>query len=354
MNIDLKQASKKSDIGFGLNKRGSKYKPATSKKRKKTPSIFNDDDSDSSDSATEDAGGGGGHSNSSDARRKFNKDLAAEQAALRSRAEKAMQKASNTDATYGDYDAQYDSFSSGAAADRAKKLELAERQKPPAERKSRYIQNLLVASKNREHEREIILERKIAREQAAEEMHHEYRDKDQFVTKSYKRKLEERRQWIEEDKMKSAKDEQNDVTKKVAGAAMMGLDWSKMENSSASSSIPEARYVDKESNNKHYQDGIDNCKSSSYRDCNSDNDRKPSAVPYSTDTKTSGTHAQNELDVGEEVEIDKELNEQNIRVQRLKKIFAARDRYLKRRQDVIEEKSKFGGGDQNAAQIHTF
>eukprot|EP01083_Nonionella_stella_P009814 28101_1 len=335
MNIDLKQAASKKNIGFGLNKRGSKSKPATSKKRKKTSSIFNDADSDSSDVTVDDAGGG--NANSSDARRQFNKDLAAEQTALRSRAEKAMKKASNTDATYGDYDAQYDSFSSGAAADRAKQLELAERQKPPAERKSRYIQNLLVASKNRDHEREIILERKIAREQAAEEMHHEYRDKDQFVTKSYKRKLEERQQWIDEDKVKSAKDEHNDVRKKVAGTAMMGLDWSKMENTSASSAIPEAKQIDKGSSNSNDRDRIENDTSSSYREINSDDDRKTSAVPNSRDSRTTRTHVQNEQPVGEEIEIDEELNEQNIRVLRLKNIFAARDRYLIRRQEVIEK-----------------
>ena len=79
MNIDLKQAASKNNIGFGLNNRCSKSKPATSKKRKKTSSIFNDDDSDSSDGAAEDAGGG--NTNSSDARRQFNKDLAAEQTA---------------------------------------------------------------------------------------------------------------------------------------------------------------------------------------------------------------------------------------------------------------------------------
>jgi len=56
---------------------------------------------------------------------------------------------------------------------RAKQLELAERQKTSVERKSRSIQSLqvLVASKIRNHEREIILERtKIVREQAAKEM----------------------------------------------------------------------------------------------------------------------------------------------------------------------------------------
>mmetsp|Transcript_9543 Transcript_9543/g.14302 ORF Transcript_9543/g.14302 Transcript_9543/m.14302 type:complete len:189 (-) Transcript_9543:106-672(-) len=182
-------------------------------------------------------------------------------------------------------------------------------------------------------------------------MHHEYRDKDQFVTKSYKRKLEERQQWIDDDKVKIAKDEHNDVRKKVAGTAMMGLDWSKMENTSVSSSIPEAKHVDKGSSNNNDRDRIENNKSSSFREINSDDDRKQSAVPYSRDSRTTRTHAQNDQPVGEEIEIDEELNEQNIRVQRLKKIFAARDRYLIRRQVVIEKNRNFVGGNQNAAQI---
>eukprot|EP01083_Nonionella_stella_P119272 356438_1 len=130
----------------------------------------------------------------------------------------------------------------------------------------------------------------------------------------------------------------------------MGLDWSKIENTSVSSTIPEAKHVDKGSSNHIDRDRIENNKSSNHREINCDDDRAPSAVPYSRDSRTSRTYLKNKQSVGEEIEIDEELNEQKIRVRRLKKIFAARDRYLIRRQ-VTEKNRNFVGGNQNAAQI---
>ena len=154
--------------------------------------------------------------NKSTSRQNFNKDLLAEQAALRKRAEKAI----DSSGVYN-YDEDYESFSVGHAFDKATQQEPQDTsgEKP----KSRYIENLLQKAKERQYEREIVMERKIAKEQAEEDLNADYRDKEKFVTKSYKRKLEEREAWLKQDAEKQKRDEERDVSKQNAGVAMMGF-----------------------------------------------------------------------------------------------------------------------------------
>lgn len=164
MNINLSAAAsskKKKDgknkLSYGLNK-------------PKKSNVFGDDDSESDEEEAE-----GTNPSTSTARSAVNRDIAAEQEALRKRAQQAMANATN-DSLY-DYDGAYESFKPN------KEEEEKQKEAAPEERKSRYIQDLLKQSKKREIEREAILERKIAREQAEEDAQAEYQGKEKFITK---------------------------------------------------------------------------------------------------------------------------------------------------------------------------
>ena len=200
MNISLSKGSSRSkaggkptSIGYGLNNRngGGDGGGGGSK------NVFGGDSDDGSDD--DDDGGD------------VNRQIAREQAAARRRAQAALQ--SMDDPSIYDYDGAYETFN---AADKSKK-EQDEKSSEP--KKSRYITDLLKAAKTRERERDAIHERKVAREQAEEDAQAEYQGKEKFVTKAYKRKLEERKRWETEQEEKQREEEANDVTKKSANAA---------------------------------------------------------------------------------------------------------------------------------------
>lgn len=214
MNISLSTAGskkKKPSIGYGLNPR----QPPRGTSNKGTPSrlnVFGDDDDDDDDGSGDGDGTTGGSGQQS-GRAIVNQQIAKEQAALRRRAEAAL--AAVEDPSMYDYDGAYDSFKPKEDVDDAKRRS----QHAGEERKSRYIGDLLKAAKVRGRERDAINERKIAREQEEEDAKAEYQGKEKFVTKAYKRKLEERKQWETEQEELNREEEANDVTKKTAGAA---------------------------------------------------------------------------------------------------------------------------------------
>jgi coiled-coil domain-containing protein 55 len=180
MNISLSKG-KKEKLAFGLNSRREGVGQATN--------VFgNDEDSDDNDG---------------DGRAAVNRDLRAEQEALRKRAAASIEAVT---AEY-DYDGVYDEMH---AASTKKRTELKEK-------KSRYVGDLLKASKQRERERDVIHERKVAKEQAQEEAEH--LGKEKFVTKAYKQKLAERELWAQEEEAKRLKEEEEDVTKKTGDGA---------------------------------------------------------------------------------------------------------------------------------------
>ena len=203
MNISLSGAGSKkkggSSLAFGLNSRSKK--PASSS----GGNVFGDD-GDSSDNDSD------GDNRGLSSREVVNKQIAREQAAARRRAQAALAKET---ANVFDYDGAYDSF---------QPKETAPKEEPKnQERKSKYIGDLLKAAKVRERERDAIYERRNAKEQAIEDANADYRGKEKFVTKSYKRKLQERQQWEAEQERKEREEEANDVTKKKAGSAFAGF-----------------------------------------------------------------------------------------------------------------------------------
>ncbi|KAL9860248.1 hypothetical protein AtNW77_Chr1g0056141 [Arabidopsis thaliana] len=76
------------------------------------------------------------------------------------------------------------------------------------------IYNQLMREKadRRQKEREIVYERKLAKERAKEQ--HLFPDQVKVVTGSYKRKLEERDRWLSEERLRELGEEKDDVTKK--------------------------------------------------------------------------------------------------------------------------------------------
>lgn len=58
-------------------------------------------------------------------------------------------------------------------------------------------------------EQEIVYDRKLAKERSKED--HLYADKDKFVTSAYKKKLAEQAKWVEEERLRQLREEQEDV-----------------------------------------------------------------------------------------------------------------------------------------------
>lgn len=143
-----------------------------------------------------------------DPKQRTNQAILAEQEAIQRKAQNDSKMMMMLDEEY-DFDGTYDQY---------KRPE--EKDIPKDDGKtSRYMENILMASEQREKEREIIRERRILREQEEEERKNpEYQGKEKFVTSAYKRKLEERQQWLSEDSKRQKEEEQNDVTNKRSGA----------------------------------------------------------------------------------------------------------------------------------------
>ncbi|GAX09210.1 coiled-coil domain-containing protein 55 [Fistulifera solaris] len=150
-----------------------------------------------------------------------NQAVRSEQDAMKMRAQKATQI---TDASVYDYDGAYESFHKDPTAEQEEAID--------DDRKSRYIADLLEAAKKRKHERDIVYEKKIAREQALEEIEQDFRGKEKFVTAAYRKKLEERELWLAQDEQQRKEDEENDVTKKVGGLGIASF-YGNLNNNTA-------------------------------------------------------------------------------------------------------------------------
>ena len=110
------------------------------------------------------------------------------------------------DATIFDYDGHFDGFQD------TRKQKVKDQDEERVERKSRYIESFMAKQKERDREQDIIYERRLLKERVKED--HLYGDKDKFVTASYRKKLEEDRKWLEEEKIADAKEAAEDVAKK--------------------------------------------------------------------------------------------------------------------------------------------
>lgn len=294
MNISIKRSKNASakSIKFGLNKRGGKS------------SILMDGSSSSED----ENGSKGDHTKPVQSSvQLLNAELRSEQDGLRKRTELAMKRAENSDIY--DYDGQYESFSSSK-----EKIETKPSKDQGEKKKSRYVETLLNHAKERQYERELVLERKIAREQAAEDEKGEFIGKEKFVTKSYKRKLEEREAWKNRDDEKNKLNEANDVTK-TKGEGLLGFYKNIGQFGSSDPTRKSDDIMEKKSDQSHLKQ------------------------------EEVGSHLQlfdredEYYQCRDEVQIDDELEKQTKRVKTLEKVLKARERYLKRVQMKMEQVS---------------
>lgn len=168
-----------------MNKYGLNLRPAKPKKQPPRPSIalgFNEDD----DNDVE-------------------KEIAIQASKSKSlkEVEEQQRKALEEDPTIFDYDGVYDKMKEKVARPLIQDRE---------ERKPKYIQNLIQKAKEREQYREIVYEKKIAKERSKDD--HLFADKDKYVTEAYRRKLAEREKQMELERIRELQEEREDVTKK--------------------------------------------------------------------------------------------------------------------------------------------
>ena len=299
MNVNLSKAASKTKLSMGLNPRG------TSTKNKKN--VFGDNDSESEDD----------HQGSSSRTAAVNQALRAEQEALRKRAQRAVQ-----DDVY-DYDGAYDSF-------HLQRKKLGETQQD-SNRKSRYIGGLMEAAERRKRERDVIYERKVAREQAAEDAQADYRDKEKFVTAGYKRKLQERELWQAEEKRQLREEEANDVTKKTDGAAMASFYGNLNRNVAMGAKGKEDDTMN--ADNTNADDAAAPTKSDSAAEGKEPNSaRQQRTVNFMEGfEKTGKDESKNELETKvEERSDDPETEKRKKREIREQKVKEARERYFQR------------------------
>ncbi|XP_063709327.1 nuclear speckle splicing regulatory protein 1 [Culicoides brevitarsis] len=113
-----------------------------------------------------------------------------------------QEKAMEEDPTIYQYDEVYDEISNKRAEEKAKKSE---------DKKPKYIQRLLVAAEKRKIENERRIERQVQKEREAEG--EQFKDKEAFVTASYRKKLEELKKAEEEEAREAYLESIGDVRK---------------------------------------------------------------------------------------------------------------------------------------------
>ncbi|KAJ8903249.1 hypothetical protein NDN08_004358 [Rhodosorus marinus] len=146
-------------------------------------------------------GGGSGDDGESDDEDDIAASIARESAIKKAKAERERaEKLVEDDPNLYDYDGAYDALQKERKAQKDSKKN--------APRESKYISKLKATAEDRQEEHERVMERKIQREQ--EEDAHLYGDKEKFVTRAYKEKLDERKQKDAEREAKEKAEEASD------------------------------------------------------------------------------------------------------------------------------------------------
>lgn len=187
---------------YGLQLRGnpSVCKASTSRKPIKK-NIFEDDDDDSI------SGDGNDHLGRQEHRMVGKMIMQQAQAAKDDRKVLALQaEALKHDATIFEYDSHVESMREARSKSSVRKIN------DKIERKSKYITGLLETAEHRKKEQEILKEKRLEKERAAEE--HIYGTQETFVTSAYRKKMEEEQKWKMDQERKKKEEENNAVEKK--------------------------------------------------------------------------------------------------------------------------------------------
>ena len=175
---------------YGLIKPKELKKATTSATFFQKKNIFDDDDSD-------DDGNG-------DPKKATDFKKAAMQAKMKRQTKLDLERAKEEDASVFQYDEVYDDM-------QEKKRSAAIAAKKSADRKPKYIANLMKHAEIRAREDERRTERKVQKEREAEG--DEFRGKEVFVTSAYRKKMEEMQKEEEEEQRKERIEAMLDVTK---------------------------------------------------------------------------------------------------------------------------------------------
>ena len=170
-------------IQYGLQRRRA---PPVARKR----NVFGDDDED------EDEGGMVGN-------------MLRQQAASAKNDRKVLEmqaEALKQDASIFEYDSHVDSIREARSKVSSRVVD------EKVERRSKYITGLLETAEHRKREQEILKEKRLEKERAAED--HIFGTKEKFVTSAYRRKMEEEEAWKLEQERKKKEEEEHAVEKK--------------------------------------------------------------------------------------------------------------------------------------------
>ena len=215
MNINISHKRKTdSNLTMGLNTRG-RVESRTNVRNRSSRSALDDSDTDDDDNDDDNPTEESNHHRSG--RDAVNRSIAKQQAAIRAQ---AVASAMSIDASIYDYDGVYDTLhnTDPNAAAAATATVTTSTSSTTDSRKSRYIEDLMKTAKVRKMERDIAYDRKVARDQQVEEeAEPEFRNKDRFITSSYKRQLEERHQYQQQESIRQQMEEQHDITKRSDG-----------------------------------------------------------------------------------------------------------------------------------------
>ena len=322
MNFQIKKSKSKQQtphkdvndhLQYGLNVRTTKRS-----ENKKKKSIFQADDSSSSSSSDDDDVNNKGRSG-------VNRSIRKEQNLVRSNVLMNNSTKNHNDNTLYDYDAEYESFTTSNKDNKKEKEEKIKKE-------SRYITNLLKTAKQRQIEQEIIYERIVAKEQSIDDNNEEYMNKEKFITSAYKRKLEERNVWEEQDKQKSEKEELDDVTKKGSdGSAFIGF-YGNMQRQKEFGNNNNNDLIIKRNNendvNNTMNDGISN---------NLMGSSTIKTSEYSQKQMIQNNYMNNNSTATTTTSTDQALEDKYKKViTRKEKLHAARIRYFERHPDIVQ------------------
>jgi hypothetical protein len=199
-----------------------------SRKKKATKNVFMDEEDDEEDEKDEEGGSEQHHQQQQQQQQQqraaVNRSIVQEQDALH-----RQQQQQSASAVEYDFDGTYEEDGGArlqqATAATAANPNASQTQDGAAgaDKKARYIGELLKAAERRKRTHDLVYERTVAREQAEEEaLDPNLKGKDRFITASYKQKLMEQKQWKEQEDEAARQEEQNDVTKRGTMAHFYG------------------------------------------------------------------------------------------------------------------------------------
>lgn len=207
------------------------------------------------------------------------------------RARLMQEKALEEDPSVFQYDEHFDEMES-------KRNEVKEAKKKEV-KNAKYIGRLLEYSEKRKIENERRIERQVQKER--EEEGDEFKDKESFVTSSYRKKLEELKKAEEEEKREEYLESIGDVTKQQNMDGFYRHIYEQKTAEKPDSTLQEAKYVPISSQKTEMKHEV---KKRSYRKHHSSDDEKEKDDSKNDESLAKKAHIQSNLDADSDFSID--------------------------------------------------